>query len=265
MKKSAGPNALQGTEQPSVKEDDELVDTPTGESSSKKKQQLGGEPSISAASHSSFEGKAHIINKGALDQQAMAGPGSLDPRTLGPPSVPDARRWLAKRGVELKLPEGWKYLGQQRDGRSVAFHTSGTADGHGVEVSFFSLRPDVPLEKVSQSHSSEDVEELIRLGRLSSCAPLKVGEVEGVLLVGYGPDSRDALDNLNAEQGSDAVSEALYLATDGTGLRSMSWRGAVKRGDENQLVIISFTSPVESFPEARAAYDAILKNTVVTQ
>ncbi|MCC7110897.1 MAG: hypothetical protein IT382_16510, partial [Deltaproteobacteria bacterium] len=47
MKKSAGPNALQGTEQPSVKEDDELVDTPTGESSSKKKQQLGGEPSIS--------------------------------------------------------------------------------------------------------------------------------------------------------------------------------------------------------------------------
>lgn len=263
-KKSTDTENVHGAEQPSIKDDEEVVDTPSGESS-RKKQQLGGEPSFAAATHSSIEGKAHIINKGALEQQAMAGPGSLDPATLGPPTTPDARRWLAKRGVELKLPEGWKYLGQQRDGRSVAFHSSGTSDGHGVEVSFFSLRADVPLDKVAHSYTNEDIEELVRLGRLSTSSELRVGEVDGVLLVGFGPDSKEALEQLKVEKGADATNEALYLATDGTGLRSMSWRAAVKRGDENQLVILSFTSPVETFYEARAAYDAILKNTIVTK
>ncbi len=254
-----------GAEPPTIRDDEDLIDTGSGDSGAKKKQQLGGEHAPSAATHSSIEGKAHIINKGALEQAAMAGPGSLDPRSLGAPSAPDARRWLAKRGVELKLPEGWRYLGQQRDGRSVAFHSSGTSDGHCVEVSFFSLRADVPLDKIAQSYTAEDLEELIRLGRLSSSSAQKVGEVDGLLLVGYGPDSKDALDRLVVEKGADATNEALFLATDGTGLRSMSWRGAVKRGDENQLVIISCTSPVETFHEARAAYDAILAGTNVTQ
>ncbi|MBI1946734.1 MAG: hypothetical protein HYS27_13635 [Deltaproteobacteria bacterium] len=254
-----------GADLPAIRDDEDLIDTGSGDSGAKKKQQLGGEPSFAAATHSSIEGKAHIINKGALEQQAMAGPGSLDPSTLGPPTAPDARRWLAKRGVELQLPEGWKYLGQQRDGRSVAFHSSGTSDGHGVEVSFFSLRADVPLDKIAHSYTAEDLDELIGLGRLSSSSELKVGEVDGLLLVGYGPDSKDALDRLVVEKGAEATNEALYLATDGTGLRSMSWRGAVKRGDENQLVIISFTSPVESFHEARAAYDAILAKAIVTR
>lgn len=254
-----------GNELPAIRDDEDLIDTGSGDSGAKKKQQLGGEHAPSAATHSSIEGKAHIINKGALEQAAMAGPGSLDPKTLGVPSAPDARRWLAKRGVELMLPDGWRYLGQQRDGRSVAFHSSGTSDGHGVEVSFFSLRADVPLDKIAHSYTAEDLEELIRLGRLSSSATMKVGEVDGLLLVGYGPDSKDALDRLVVEKGAEATNEALFLATDGTGLRSMSWRGAVKRGDENQLVIISFTSPVESFHEARAAYDAILAKSNVTQ
>lgn len=254
-----------GAELPAIRDDEDLIDTGSGDSGAKKKQQLGGDHLPSAATHSSIEGKAHIINKGALEQAAMAGPGSLDPTTLGPSTAPDARRWLAKRGVELSLPEGWKYLGQQRDGRSVAFHSSGTSDGHGVEVSFFSLRADVPLDKVAHSYTAEDLEEMIRLGRLSSSAEQKIGEVDGLLLVGYGPDSKDALDRLVVEKGAEATNEALFLATDGTGLRSMSWRGAVKRGDENQLVIISFTSPVETFHEARAAYDAMLARAVITQ
>ena len=263
-KHSAGTQDVGGVEQPDIRADEDGVDTGSG-SDSKKKQQLGGDAPFAAGTHSAIDGKAHIINKGALDKAAMAGPGSLDPSTLGPPTVPDARRWLAKRGVELQLPEGWKFLGQQRDGRSVAFHSSGTSDGHGVEVSFFSLRADVPLDKVAHSYTAEDLDELIRLDRLSSSAPLKIGEVDGTLLVGYGPDSKDALDKLLVEKGAEAANEALFLATDGTGLRSMSWRGAVKRGDENQLVILSFTSPVERFHEARAAYDAILAHTVITQ
>lgn len=263
-RRSSGSKDVGAVEQPTIHDDEDGVDTGSG-SDAKKKQQLGGEGSFAAGTHSSIDGKAHILNKGALDKAAMAGPGSLDPGTLGPPTVPDARRWLAKRGVELQLPEGWKYLGQQRDGRSVAFHSSGTTDGHGVEVSFFSLRADVPLDKVAHSYTAEDLEELMRLDRLSSSAPLKIGEVEGTLLVGYGPDSKDALDQLLVDKGAEAANEALFLATDGTGLRSMSWRGAVKRGDENQLVIISFTSPVESFHEARAAYDAILAKAVITQ
>ena len=42
--------------------------------------------------HNPLQGRAHIINRGELQDEAGAGPGSLDPKSLAPPKVPEARR-----------------------------------------------------------------------------------------------------------------------------------------------------------------------------
>jgi hypothetical protein len=199
--------------------------------------------------------KAHIINKAGLDEKALQGPGSLDPKTLGPPAVADARRWLAKKGVELLLPEGWRFMGLLRDGKSISFNHSGTADGHAVDISTWSLAEDTPLQKFLEPYV-EEVEDMVRLGRLQGHERMKLGDADGILLVGWGPDSKPAYKELAAtEKGV----EEIYLATDGTGRRAMSWRGAVKKANEVQLVIISFSSPIDTFMDARAAYDAMVR------
>ncbi len=217
------------------------------------KRQKAGEGTAATAS-SPVGDRAHIINKAGLDDKALAGPGSLDPQKLAPPAVPDARRWLAKRGVELLVPEGWRFLGLQLDGRSLSFNHDGTADGHSIDVSSWRLAEDTPLEKFLAPYL-EEVEELVRLGRLQGHKRMKLGDADGILLDGWGPDSKDALAALQAtEKGA----EELYLSTDGTGRRTLSWRGAVKRGDEALLMILSFSSPIETFMEARPVYEAML-------
>lgn len=236
-----------------ISDDEPSADTGSGSSADARKK-LGGDHTFSAATANPLADRAHIINKDALDQKALAGPGSLDPSKLDAPTVADARRWLAKRGVELSVPEGWRFMGMHHDGRGISFNHSGTAEGHGVELATWRLADDIPREKFLQPYL-EEAEELARLGRLTSHERVTLGDVEGVLLVGWGPDSREAL--------AGADQEALFLATDGTGRRTMSWRGAVERNGENHLFILSFTSPVESFFEARAVYDAILKNARV--
>lgn len=235
-----------------IEEDEDVVDTGSGSAHSDVRRKLGGDATFSAATANPIADRAHIINKDALDQKALAGPGSLDPATLSQPTVADARRWLAKRGVELLVPEGWRFLGTQHEGRGISFNHTGTAEGHSVELATWRLADDTPLEKFSAPYL-EEAEELVRLGRLASHEKVKVGDAEGVLLVGWGPESQAQLASVD--------SEALYLATDGTGRRTMSWRGAVERGGENHLYILSFTSPIETFFEARAVYDAILKNS----
>ena len=199
--------------------------------------------------------RAHIMNKNALDERALAGPGSLDPQKLAPP-LPDARRWLAKRGVELQVPEGWRFLGIQLEGKSISFNHSGAADGHTVEVSGWQLADDTPLEKFLVPYLDE-VEDLVRLGRLAGHKRMQLGDADGVLLIGWGPDDKPSLASADPEE--------MFLATDGTGRRTMSWRGAVRRNsggtEESQLLIVSFNSPIETFMEARAVYDAILAST----
>jgi hypothetical protein len=240
---------LEGPER--ISADEDAVDTGSGSGSATKKK-LGGDATFSASTSSPLADRAHIINKEALEQKALAGPGSLDPKDLGPPGVPDARRWLAKRGVELLVPEGWRFMGQQHEGRGISFNHSGTAEGHSLEVATWRLADDIPREKFLQPYL-EEAEDLARLGRLAGHETMKVGDVDGVLLVGWGPDSKAELQTANPE--------ALYLATDGTGRRNLSWRGVVQRNNENQLYIVSFSSPIETFMDARAVYDAILKNT----
>ena len=198
--------------------------------------------------------RAHILNKDALDQKAQEGPGSLDAATLAQPAVADARRWLAKKGVEILVPEGWRFMGMQLEGRAISFNHSGLHDGHNVDVSTWRLADDTPLDKFLVPYV-EEADEFVRLGRLAGHERARVGDVEGVLLVGWGPDNKAELEKADAE--------ALYLATDGTGRRTMSWRGALKRGDEATLLIVSFTSPIDRFFEARSVYDAILKSARV--
>lgn len=201
-----------------------------------------------------MQGNAHIMNRALLAQQ-LGDPGSLDPDTLGDPPSPDARRWLKNHGMVLLLPENWRYMGQQLDGKSMSFNSTGTTEGHGVEVSTWRLPADVPLEKIVAGYL-EEAEEGKRLGRLLSFEPKNMGETNGILLVGWGPEKPEDLAKIDEEQ--------VFLATDGTGQRKMSWRGTVERRGEHQLVIVSFTSPFETFLDAKAVYDAILAKGDVT-
>lgn len=193
--------------------------------------------------------RAHIVNKNALDQKALEGPGSLDPATLALPTNPDVRRWLAKRGFELFVPEGWRFMGLPFDGRGVSFNHTGNADGHVFELTTWRLADDTPLTSFLKPYVEEG-EELVRLGRLASHSIVKLGDAEGVLFVGFGPDDDAALKAADPEK--------LYLATDGTNRRTLSWRGAVVRGGEAQLLIVSMSSPIESFFLARPVFDAML-------
>jgi hypothetical protein len=193
--------------------------------------------------------KAHIVNKNAIEQKVLDGPGSLDVATLALPANPDARRWLAKRGFELFVPEAWRFMGLPFDGRGVAFNHSGTADGHIFELTTWRLADDTPLESFTKAHVEEGAE-LVRLGRLASYSIARLGDAEGVLFVGWGPDDAAAAQSADPEK--------LYLATDGTNRRTLSWRGAVVRGGEAQLIIVSMSSPIDAFYVARPAFDAML-------
>lgn len=193
--------------------------------------------------------RAHIVNKVAIEQKILEGPGSLDPSTLAQSTNPDARRWLAKRGVELLVPAGWRFMGLPFDGRGLSFNHSGEADGHLCELTTWRLADDTPLASFTQPYLEEG-EEMVRLGRLLSHSLLKLGDCEGVLFVGWGPPDELALRN--------AAPEMIYVATDGTNRRTLSWRGAVVRGGEAQMLIVSMSSPIESFLLARPVFDAML-------
>ena len=207
-----------------------------------------------AYGHTPLAGRAHIVNRGSLHDEASAGPGSLDARTLAPPKVPEARRWLAKRGVDLSIPANWKYLGIGNDGRSMTFVSDTDAPAHGIEISLWPLPDDISPEGLLASQE-EQLQEAIELKRVTSFARRTLGQVAGLLVVGWGPETRDAL--------AITSDEDLYLATDGTGRRAVSWRGVVTRDGERALLMLALSSPIEGFPDARACYDAIVDNVGV--
>jgi hypothetical protein len=199
--------------------------------------------------HTPLAGRAHIVNRGSLQDEASAGPGSLDPKTLAPPKIPEARRWLAKRGVELSVPANWKYLGVGNDGRSMTFVSDTDAAAHGIEI-YVSPIPDDVSGEVLLASQEEQLQEAVELKRVTSFSRKTLGQVPGLLVVGWGPESRDALATVSDED--------LYLGTDGTGRRAVSWRGIVTRDGERALLMVALSSPIESFPDARPCYDAIL-------
>src|SRR5581483_8149768 len=133
-----------------------------------------------------------------------------------------------------------------------SFNHTGTVEGHNIELAIWKLADDTPMEKFLAPYV-EEADELVRLGRLSGHHKQKLGETEGVLFVGWGPDDKSALDAANPED--------LFLATDGTGRRKISWRGALDKNGERQLFILSFSSPIETFMEARPIYDAVLERS----
>ncbi len=207
------------------------------------------QPSQATFGHTPLSGRAHIVNRGSLQDEAAAGPGSLDPKTLAQPKVPEARRWLAKRGIELSIPANWKYLGIGNEGRSMTFVSDTDAAAHGIEVHLAPLPEGTVAEALLKSQE-EMLEEAVALKRVTSFQRRTLGQVEGLMVVGWGPESRDALAGTSDED--------LYLGTDGTGRRAVSWRGVVDRDNERTMVIVALSSPIESFPDARLCYDAIL-------
>lgn len=209
-------------------------------------------PTSSGASHghTPLAGRAHIVNRDALQGEAAAGPGSLDPRSLQAPKVPEVRRWLAKRGIELEVPAGWKFLGIGNDGRSVTFVSDTDASipggGHAIEVHQWPLPDDIDAEQLLASQE-EQLQEAVLLKRVQNWKRHTLGQVVGLLVTGWGPDADAA-----------ASDEDLYLATDGTGRRALSWRGVVDRDGERSLLILALSSPIETFGDARPCYDALL-------
>ena len=199
--------------------------------------------------HNPLSGRAHIVNRDALQDEASAGPGSLDPKTLAPPKVNEARRWLAKRGIELNVPANWKYLGIGADGRSMTFVSDTDAAAHAIELHLSPMPDDLTAEALLVSQE-EQVAEAVELKRVLSFSRRTLGQVAGLLVVGWGPETRDAVEG--------ASDEDLYLATDGTGRRALSWRGVVEREGERTLLMVALSSPIEQFPEARACHDAIV-------
>lgn len=227
-------------------------------STKKTETQTGPTPTDSQAGnsfgHNPLAGRAHIVNRADLQDEAGAGPGSLDPKTLAQSKVPEVRRWLAKRGIELEIPAGWKYLGLGNEGRTLTFVSDTHAAAHAIELHLWGMPDDLTAEKFITTQE-EQLEEATALKRVVSWSKRKLGQVDGLLVVGWGPDTRDAL--------SQTSDEDLYLATDGTGRRAISWRGLVERpsaegGKERLLVILALSSPIESFPDAKAVYDALL-------
>ena len=179
----------------------------------------------------------------------MAGPGSLDPGSLQEPRLPEVRRWLAKRGIELEIPAGWKFLGIGNDGRTVTFVSDTDASvpggGHAIELHQWPMPEDLRGEQLIASQE-EQLQEAVALKRVQSWKRHTLGQVHGLLVTGWGPDAGDASD------------EDVYLATDGTGRRALSWRGVVEREGERFLLIVALSSPMETFGDARACYEALL-------
>jgi len=204
--------------------------------------------------HTPLSGRAHIVNRDSLQDEASAGPGSLDPKTLAQPKVPEARRWLAKRGIELSVPANWKYLGIGNEGRSLTFVSDTDAAAHGIELHVTPMPDDLSAEAMLKAQE-EQLDEAVALKRVLSFERRSLGQVAGLVVVGWGPESKDALARTSDED--------LYLGTDGTGRRAVSWRGVVARENERFLVIIAMSSPIESFPDARPCYDAILDHAGV--
>lgn len=204
-------------------------------------------PSSETVSTSSqpLDTRGHALNRGNIEKKLENGPGSIDPKDLAPPQSGDERRFFAKKGLEVKVPP-WVFMGIQHEGRSIAYNHTGTMDGHQLELSFWRLPADVPFEKILNAYLGEEMDDLIRLGRVARHEVTKVSGVDGLLLVGAGP--------VNPEQVASMDPEELFLATDGTGRRTVSWRGPLK----DQLLIVSMTSPIESGYEVAPLFDAIL-------
>ena len=233
--------------------------------SAKKETQTGPTPTTQTAGgqfgHNPIQGRAHLVNRGDLEDEAGAGPGSLDPKTLAQSKVPEARRWLAKKGIELEVPAGWKYLGLGNEGRTLTFVSDTDASAHAVELHVWSLPDDASVSADWPAHflagQSEQLQEATELKRVLSWTPHTLGQVKGLLVIGWGPATGDAVSD-----------EDLYLATDGTGRRAISWRGVVERPlaegkVERVMVILALSSPLLSFAAAQPLYDAMIERAGV--
>ncbi len=263
------------------KTDTQTGPTPTHEGNTQAGGQAGGQVGSQTGASGSFghtplQGRAHIVNRGDLQDEASAGPGSLDPKTLAQPKVPEARRWLAKRGIELEIPAGWKYLGIGNEGRTLTFVSDTDASvvggGHAVELHLWGMPDDLTPAQFLATQE-EQLQEATELKRVVSWQRRTLGQVDGLVVVGWGPDSRDAL--------RETSDEDLFLATDGTGRRALSWRGVIERpvertgertsengadkGRERLLVMLALSSPIESFPDAKPVYEAMLDRCGVWQ
>jgi hypothetical protein len=196
--------------------------------------------------------RAHAANRGNIEKKLEQGPGSINPADLAPPQSSDEKRFFAKRGLEVQLPP-WLFLGIQHEGRSIAYNHSGTVDGHQLELSFWRLPPDVPFTKILDAYLGEEMDDLIRLGRVARHEIVKVSGVDGLLLVGAGPMSAEQLASIDPEE--------LFVATDGTGRKTVSWRGPLK----DQLLIVSMTSPIETGYEVMPLMEELLRRIRFSQ
>jgi hypothetical protein len=178
----------------------------------------------------------------------------VDPSTLGPPENSDARKWLEQNRVALIVPAGWKYMGIVEEGRRLSFNSTGKKDGLDLDVHCWSIPDDVPVERLIEGHK-DAAAFAMNLGLVTDWAITKQGEVDGVLQLTWGPETKEQL--------AETTDEQLYLATEGTGRRTLSWRGAQPWHDGNRLVIVKMSAEVADFPEQLGLFETMLKHVRV--
>jgi hypothetical protein len=213
-------------------------------------QQFGGESSQPQAqqqrrvtAHIAFKDQLHL----AVDRRA-----SVDPATLQPPENVDAQKFLASIGVDLRVPEGWRYMGYVEEGqeRRVTFNSTGTKDGLEVVLSFWPMPDDYKVEGAIQGYEELAAEQKER-GELLDYKVVEIGDAVGLLKTTWVPRGQEM---------TEADYERAYLATgDGSG-RSYSafvgFRG--QKSGKTDFVVLKVSSKIEEFNAHQGLFEALL-------
>ena len=180
----------------------------------------------------------------------------VDPSTLGPPANSDAKRWLDENRIAVIVPAGWKYMGIVESGRRLSFNSTGAKDGADLDIHCWEIPEDVPVDRLIEGHK-DAAASAMGLGLVTDWALTRQGDVDGVLQLTWGPDTPEELAATTDEQ--------LYLATEGSGRRTLSWRGAQHWRSGNRLVIVKMSAEVAVFPTQLSLFETMLKHTRVSQ
>lgn len=213
-------------------------------------QQFGGESSQPQAqqqrrvtAHIAFKDQLHL----AVDRRA-----SVDPATLQAPENEDARKFLASIGVDLRVPEGWRYMGYVEEGqeRRVTFNSTGTKDGLEIVLSFWPMPDDYKVEGALQGYEEMAAEQKER-GELLDYKVVEIGDAVGLLKTTWVPKGQEM---------SEADYERAYLATgDGSGRSYSAFVGfRPQKSGKTDFVVLKVSSKIEDFSAHQGLFEAVL-------
>jgi hypothetical protein len=193
--------------------------------------------------HIAFKDKLHL----AVDRRA-----SVDPATLQAPENPDAQQFLSSIGVDLRVPEGWRYMGYVEEGaeKRITFNSTGTKEGLEIVLSFWPMPDHYKVEGALKSYE-ELAEEQKERGDLLDYKTVHLGDAVGLLKTTWVPPS---------EKMTDSDYERAYLATgDGSGRSYSAFVGFRGKDDgKTDFVVLKVSSKIEDFQAHKGLFDALM-------